>query len=207
MVIRSVIPRVQQITSRALIPCRQYCSRRGPRLVPMWGPWRDHWPGTSLVGRFFNDPPSMFAQQFKGIEKIMDRFMSPRWWDGDFPRHRCRGREMEVKYDRKVFEVRLDVSLFTPEDIKVTVNESDRILVISAKHKEKPDDHGCISREFNRQILIPENVEMEEFQSLLTNDGHLVVRAKVEGAEEIKERVIDIQKEEPKEDEKTKEKD
>ena len=62
----------------------------------------------------------------------------------------------QVKYDNKVFEVKLDVSSFKPEDIQVTVNDTDSKLVITGKHQEKPDDHGYISREFNRQIYIPE---------------------------------------------------
>ena len=43
-----------------------------------------------------------------------------------------------------------------------------------------------------------QNVETEEIESVLTHDGYLVVRAKVKGADDIKERVINIQKEEPK---------
>ena len=62
----------------------------------------------------------------------------------------------QVKYDNKVFEVKLDVYSFKPEDIQVTVNDTDSKLVITGKHQEKPDDHGYISREFNRQIYIPE---------------------------------------------------
>ncbi len=40
-----------------------------------------------------------------------------------------------------------------------------------------------------------QDVDPESLESLLTNEGHLVVRGKVKGAEDIKERTIDIQKE------------
>lgn len=46
------------------------------------------------------------------------------------------------------------MSQYTPEEIKVKVVGDQ--LEISAKHSEKPDEHGYISREFTRQFLIPE---------------------------------------------------
>ena len=61
-----------------------------------------------------------------------------------------------MKHDNKMFEVKLGVSNFQPEEIEVKVNEQDRMLVINAKHEEKRDDHGFISRQFSRQIYIPE---------------------------------------------------
>ena len=61
-----------------------------------------------------------------------------------------------MKHDNKVFEVKLGVSNFQPEEIEVKINEQDRMLVINAKHEEKRDDHGFISRQFSRQIYIPE---------------------------------------------------
>ncbi|XP_046573512.1 protein lethal(2)essential for life-like [Haliotis rubra] len=99
----------------------------------------------------------------------------------------------EVKYNRNTFEVKVDVQQYDVEHLKVSQVENR--LVISGKHETRADGHGFVSREFTREFLLPENVDAENMTSKLTEDGFLVIEAKMKGAEESTERVIEIQKE------------
>jgi len=57
-------------------------------------------------------------------------------------------------------EVKLDVSVYAPEELNITVSE-DR-LVIKGKHEQKADNHGYVAREF----VIPEVNEIITVKSL-----------------------------------------
>ena len=45
--------------------------------------------------------------------------------------------------------------------------------------------------------FIFQNVDVESMESMFTNEGHLVVRAKIKGSEDIPERTINITREAP----------
>ncbi|CAB0039288.1 unnamed protein product [Trichogramma brassicae] len=93
-----------------------------------------------------------------------------------------------VEADKDKFQVTLDVQQFKPEEIDVKV--VDRYVVIKAKHEEKRDEHGWISREFTRKYLIPE-VELDRVASEISSDGVLTIQAplKPRDKEEKKEQV------------------
>ncbi|CAG0897989.1 unnamed protein product [Darwinula stevensoni] len=79
--------------------------------------------------------------------------------------------------------VNLDVQQFAPEEISVKTVENS--VVIEGKHEEKRDEHGFISRHFQRRYLLPDNVRPESIQSSLSSDGVLTVTAPkmaIEGA-------------------------
>lgn len=125
--------------------------------------------------------------------------MWPRWAEwGEGMKGDGKGDVEHVKYDSKEFEVKLDVSSYKPEELNVKVNK-DR-LTISAKHEEKPDEHGYVSREFTRHFSVPEDVDGETMETILTHEGALIVRAKVKGAENNEGRTLNIQREAPKEE-------
>ena len=64
---------------------------------------------------------------------------------------------------------------FSPSEITVkTVGDS---VLIEGKHEEKPDEHGFISRQFQRRYLLPDGVRPEDVQSSLSSDGVLTVSA------------------------------
>lgn len=69
----------------------------------------------------------------------------------------------------------MDVGHFAPEDI--TVKTIDNQVVVTAKHEEKVDEHGYVSREFTRRYLLPEDIEVDQVSSTLGADGVLVVEA------------------------------
>ncbi|GIY29462.1 alpha-crystallin B chain [Caerostris darwini] len=85
------------------------------------------------------------------------------------------GGTSEIKAESDKFQVRLDVGHFAPEDI--TVKTVDDQVVVTAKHEEKVDEHGLVSREFTRRYIMPEGIDMDKVSSSLSPDGVLLVEA------------------------------
>lgn len=80
-----------------------------------------------------------------------------------------------VKPDKDKFQVILDVQQFKPEEINVKV--VDKFVTVEAKHEEKQDEHGWISRQFQRKYLIPEQCDLSQVSSTLSSDGVLTITA------------------------------
>lgn len=80
-----------------------------------------------------------------------------------------------IKTDKDQFQVNLDVQHFAPDEI--TVKTADGYIVIEAKHEEKQDEHGYVSRQFVRRYSLPEGTEPEDVVSQLSSDGILTVSA------------------------------
>ncbi|XP_041358863.1 alpha-crystallin B chain-like [Gigantopelta aegis] len=192
---RQVFPR---ICRNLRGPCRQMSKKSGfvmrfrPRERAM--PWN----------RFFDDfPPRTpfraFDEACENMANRMERMMSP-GWPGYMARPvgRCRMAAMaedagtEVKYDNKSFQVKVDVDQFEPEELNVKV--SGNRLVISGHHESKPDEHGFVSREFTREFIIPEDVDLESLTSQITEDGVLVVDALVKSSPQLEEKSIKIER-------------
>lgn len=98
-------------------------------------------------------------------------------------------KEQHVRFDDSVFEIKIDVQHFAPEEIKVNV--SGNKLVVTGNHESKKDDYGVISRKFQREFDIPENVKTKSFESSLSDDGFLTLRADVDGAPK-EEKTVEI---------------
>ncbi|KAJ3589201.1 hypothetical protein NHX12_010048 [Muraenolepis orangiensis] len=81
--------------------------------------------------------------------------------------------EMRVEKDRYV--IYLDVKHFTPEEL--SVNVSGDFITIHAKHEERQDDHGFVSREFLRKYKLPASVSAGDVTSSFSGDGVLTVTA------------------------------
>lgn len=80
-----------------------------------------------------------------------------------------------IKEEKDKFQVNLDVQHFAPEEI--SVKTCDGYLVIEAKHEEKKDEHGFISRSFSRRYLLPEGIDADLVTSKLSSDGVLSISA------------------------------
>lgn len=100
----------------------------------------------------------------------------------------------EVKMDKDKFSVLLDVKHFAPEELSVKV-VGDHIEV-HAKHEERPDEHGYISREFHRRYMIPKGVNPSAITSALSPDGILSITAPTVPAVTSPERTIPISRQE-----------
>ena len=80
-----------------------------------------------------------------------------------------------VEADKDKFQVTLDVQQFKPDEIDVKV--ADKYVIVSAKHEEKQDEHGWISRQFTRKYMIPEQCDVDQVVSKLSSDGVLTISA------------------------------
>ena len=95
-----------------------------------------------------------------------------------------------AKIDDKKFSVLLDVTNFTPDEIKVKVVGNE--LSVSAKHESENEGHFT-SRQFNRHFVLPKDVDMSSVVSRLTEEGKLVVEAERKALPPPQERLISIE--------------
>ncbi|KAL2095112.1 hypothetical protein ACEWY4_009831 [Coilia grayii] len=98
--------------------------------------------------------------------------------------------EMRMEKDR--FTISLDVKHFSPEELSVKINGD--FIEIHAKHEERQDDHGFVSREFQRKYKVPAGVEPASITSSLSSDGVLTVIGPRK-ASDVSERSIPITRE------------
>ena len=184
-------------------PSRGMCSRG--RNLPVGFPRHRGWG----LGMFDDLAGRMMDRHMRQMERMMDdvtcmgRGMGPaRMWPkwAEFGGHGSgKGEVQHVKYNESEYEVKVDVSAFKPEELEVQIIK-DR-LTISGKQEEKADEHGYVSREFTRHFSVPEDVEQDTLETVLTNEGALIVSAKVKGWEQAEARKLDIKKEAPKDSE------
>uniref|UniRef100_A0A3P8UIQ1 Alpha-crystallin A chain n=1 Tax=Cynoglossus semilaevis TaxID=244447 RepID=A0A3P8UIQ1_CYNSE len=78
-----------------------------------------------------------------------------------------------VRSDRDKFTVYLDVKHFSPDELSVKV--TDDYVEIRGKHDERQDDHGYISRQFQRRYRLPSNVNQSAVTCSLSADGVLTI--------------------------------
>lgn len=91
------------------------------------------------------------------------------------------------------FQVCMDVQQFKPNEI--SVKTVDNAVLIEAKHEERPDEHGYISRQFVRKYTLPKDYDPNQVVSTLSSDGVLTIKAPPPPAIEdnSKERIVYIQ--------------
>ena len=157
-------------------------------------------------------PHQLFDQQF-GLslnpEDLPTSALAPYDTDILMLRPRRRGQRRYQPYERSVdrrsngssivqahknkFEVTLDVQQFAPEE--VTVKVVGKNVVVEAKHEEQQDEHGWISRQFQRRYHVPEQCDIDELKSSMSSDGVLTITAprKQADPEKKNERIIQIQ--------------
>lgn len=109
--------------------------------------------------------------------------------------------EAKLPTGERVHRLELDLEplLFKPENIKVTVKNSE--VLISAKCEIKEDGGSSVkqSREFSYQYSLPAEADAEKVRSVLKEDGRLVIDAplpqKVETAAAKGDREIPVKRE------------
>jgi crystallin alpha B len=91
-----------------------------------------------------------------------------------------------------LLQVNLDVQQFAPEEI--TVKLVDDFVVIEGKHDERQDEHGFISRQFQRRYKLPSACKLNTVKSSLSSDGVLTVTASMKplALPAAKERIVPI---------------
>ncbi|GIY92841.1 protein lethal(2)essential for life [Caerostris extrusa] len=89
------------------------------------------------------------------------------------------------------FRVTLNLSHFTPQEMDV--KKDDNCIIIHAKHGDKIDEHGFVSREFTRRYRMPEDADMKKIKSFLNQDGILTIAVARKSTEPSKkERIVPI---------------
>ncbi|XP_068601006.1 alpha-crystallin B chain-like [Brachionichthys hirsutus] len=81
--------------------------------------------------------------------------------------------EMRIEKDR--FVIYLDVKHFSPDELSVSVGGE--FITIHARHEDRQDDHGFVSREFQRKYRLPAGVTGADVTSSLSTDGVLTITA------------------------------
>ncbi|KAK0067206.1 alpha-crystallin B chain [Biomphalaria pfeifferi] len=129
-----------------------------------------------------------------GLIRLADEMANP--WDFRTPlwlreATAAASRESEVQNTDKEFRIRLDLHHFKPEEVKIT-SENNRVK-ITAKHEEKQDNHGFVSREICRLYKLPEDVDAKSVTSTMTSQGVLNIRAAKLAIEAPKETAIPVE--------------
>uniref|UniRef100_A0A0N5BKS0 SHSP domain-containing protein n=1 Tax=Strongyloides papillosus TaxID=174720 RepID=A0A0N5BKS0_STREA len=143
---------------------------------------------------FMRDP--FLASSMKQARKLydeMDRaFMMPTlWMDKSLTDSHKFAQCPEIINNAKEFKVKMDVSHFTPEELKVSVKNN--FLQVEGKHEEKSDDYGTIERSFIRRYALPEGLKEEDVTSELNKDGILTVGGTKMAVEDEKTKEVPIQ--------------
>lgn len=73
------------------------------------------------------------------------------------------------------FKVSLDVQDFKPDEINVKT--LDNAVIVEAKHEERRDEQGFITRHFTRRYELPKDISLTQLESTLSADGILTVQA------------------------------
>ncbi|XP_059610727.1 heat shock protein 22-like [Phlebotomus argentipes] len=103
----------------------------------------------------------------------------------------CQEKSCPAKGNPTDYTASLDVKNYASDEINVKT--VDNFVVVEGKQEEKEDEFGSISRSFVRRYRIPEEFNIEEASSALSDDGILSIRVPLL-ATQSKERVIPIQK-------------
>lgn len=98
-----------------------------------------------------------------------------------------------VNYDKDKFTVNIDVQQFTPNEITVRTT-GDNTIEVEAKHEERPDEHGFVSRSFVRRYVLPKGHDVNQAVSSLSSDGVLTIKAPKVDQRGSGSRVIPIQR-------------
>ena len=96
-----------------------------------------------------------------------------------------------ITCDKDKFQVNLDVQHFSPEEIKVKIN--DDVVTVEGEHEEKRDEHGFVSRKFVRKYVVPEGHDVDKVESRLSSDGVLTITAPKLGETKEGTRTVPIQ--------------
>lgn len=160
----------------------------------------------ALLSVFYDDLSDQLLSRWNnfglGIHpNEVDNFSGPRSWLNHHhtgyhrPRLQDRpGRDLvPAVIGKDGFQVCLDVHQFAPNEI--TVKTIDNTVVVDAKHEERQDEHGYISRQFTRRYVLPKEFKIEDVVSQLSSDGVLSIKAPPPKAlqDESNVRVLQIQ--------------
>lgn len=122
----------------------------------------------------------LFLSLLPGL--LPEEILTPTLYHGYYVRPRAarageggRAGASELRLSEGKFQAFLDVSHFTPDE--VTVRTVDNLLEVSARHPQRLDRHGFVSREFCRTYVLPADVDPWRVRAALSHDGILNLEA------------------------------
>ncbi|KAJ8717331.1 hypothetical protein PYW08_005730 [Mythimna loreyi] len=94
-----------------------------------------------------------------------------------------------IENEKGNYKITLDVQHYRPDDISVKVTETE--IIVEAKHEERQDSHGFISRQFKRRYPLPSHCPAENVTSSMSSDGILIIIAEKKSSNET-EKIVPI---------------
>lgn len=128
--------------------------------------------------------PIAFDPYFPTIYDPVPRYHKP--WINFFHRHN----DDAITTDKDNFNITINVHHYKPEEIIVKV--LGRIVIVEAKHEEKPDEDD-IWRQSTRRYLLPDLADVDQVSATMSSDGILTITTPLKERTEPKERVIKIE--------------
>ncbi|RUS75049.1 hypothetical protein EGW08_017185 [Elysia chlorotica] len=111
------------------------------------------------------DPYSMYQQ---------GNLLPVRFGDGTIGHIGGRIGDSQVENTDKEFRIRLDLSSYKPEEVKITMDSQK--VTVHAKHEERRDNHGFVSREMTRTYKLPNDVDVNSASSSMNDNGTLSIK-------------------------------
>ncbi|KAK3728445.1 hypothetical protein RRG08_017246 [Elysia crispata] len=97
----------------------------------------------------------------------------------------------QVENADKEFRIRLDLSHYKPEEIKI--NMDSHKVTVHAKHEERQDNHGFVTREMTRTYKLPKDVDLKSASSTMNANGTLSIKLSKTAVEASKEVNIPVE--------------
>ncbi len=92
---------------------------------------------------------------------------------------------------QRLYKIELDLPDFEPKDINVSIHDRN----VTVKAKRETESNGCKQyREYSYQYTLPNEVNIEQIRSLLSNEGLLTIEAPLPQLKEPDVQEIPIQK-------------
>jgi len=113
-------------------------------------------------------PRSMLNQYYTGYQRC-PRLLS------ELRNHADSSAASKTTIGKDGFQVCLDVQQFAPNEI--SVKTVDNTIIVEAKHEERQDEHGYISRQFTRRYALPQGFNIKDVATQLSSDGILTIKA------------------------------
>ena len=100
-------------------------------------------------------------------ESLLTRFFAPQILDSDV---------ISLKDDKKMFEVKIDISGYQPKEVSVTVLAEE--ILVEGRHEEcNQSGEVIISQKFVKKYNLPQGVKRENVMSRLSKDRILTISA------------------------------
>nr|AXN72715.1 heat shock protein 17 [Physella acuta] len=133
-----------------------------------------------------------------GLLRLVDELINPwdlrtpmMYRDGSLANLSGRLGDSEIQNTDKEFRIRLDLRHYSPEEVKIT--SDNQKITITAKHEEKQDNHGFVSREMTRTYSLPDDVDPKSVTSSMNSQGTLSIKVSKKAIEAPKETNIPIE--------------